>query len=118
MVWMALPPGSGQGVVAMSAMPNCHCPTDRTAYVLNSSAIQYIVTRYVIDNIDYMIDDREILLEPRPRTTFINNGSISQQVTREVEYSYEQSHSWSTTFWLEIGVEATVTAGVPLTKWK
>ena len=68
------------------------------------------------NNSDYIIDNRDLLgqdPETLSRTTLINDRSISQQVTRDVEYSYEQSLSWSTTFGLEIGVSVSVSAGVP-----
>ena len=119
-VYTAVPSGSGQGVRAMSARP-CHCSMDRTAYVLNSTSTQYIVTkpvkRYILKDISYKIDNRQ-LLSQKPEvlatTSLTNEGlTLTDSATRVVSYSYQETHSWSQTFGLEIGVSATVTAGVP-----
>ena len=119
-VWKVITAGSGQGVEAMSARP-CHCDMVATPYVLNTDFIQYIVsrpvTRYILNDISYMLDDRQLLSqEPQvlARTSLINNGVTSQMVSRTITYSYQETHSWSTTFGLEVGVSATVTAGVPM----
>ena len=107
-VWKAITAGSGQGVEAMSAHP-CHCDMVATPYVLNTDTIHF--------DISYMLDDRRLLSqEPQvlARTTLINNGVTSQMVFRTITYSYQETHSWSTTFGLEVGVSATVTAGVPM----
>lgn len=119
-VWKAITAGSGQGVRAMSARP-CHCDMVATPYVLNTDFIQYIVSRpvkrYILNDISYMLDDRRLLSqEPQvlARTTLINNGATSQMVSQTITYSYQEIHSWSITLGLEIGVSATVTAGVPM----
>ena len=118
-VWEAVSSGAGQGVQGMSAVP-CHCGMDRTAYVLNPTYIQYIISKpvqhYYLTNIVYKIDARQILSqEPQilARTTLINNGGLIQEVWRKVTYTYEETYTWSNTVGLEIGISVTVTAGVP-----
>jgi hypothetical protein len=118
-VWRAVPSQSGQDVLAMSARP-CHCGMDRTAYVLNRSYVKYIVSkpvsRYLLNSISYKLDQRDILSQTPEvigHTTACNLGDTVGTATRTIEYSYEETHSWSTTEGLEIGVSITVTAGVP-----
>lgn len=119
-VYTAVPSGSGQGVRAMSARP-CHCWMDRTAYVLNSTSTQYIVTkpvkRYILKDISYKIDSRQLLSQTPDilaTTSLTNEGfTLTDSVTRVVSYSYAETHTWSQTLGLEIGISATVTAGVP-----
>ena len=119
-VWKAVATRSGQEVEAMSAVP-CHCPMNHRAYVLKRDFIQYIVSRpvsrYILTDIIYKIDDRKILnQEPEvlKRTKLINRGTTSQKITRVVDYSYMETHTWSATAGLEIGVSTTVEASVPL----
>ena len=119
-VWRAITAGSGQGVEAMSAHP-CHCDMVAIPYVLNTDFIQYIVSRpvtwYILNNISYMLDDHRLLSqEPKVLacTILINKGETSQMVSRTMTYSYQETYSWSTTVGLEIGVSATVKAGVPM----
>ena len=116
-VYMAVPSGSGQGVTAMSVVP-CYCRMDHTAYVLNSKHIQYIVSKnYTLTNIHYDLDNRHIL-SSRPEvlanTILINKGTTPQSTTRVISYSKEESHSWSKSVGLEIGIEVSFNAKVPL----
>ena len=120
-VWRAVPSGQGQGqgVRAMSAVP-CHCDMDRTAYVLNLDYVQYVtskpVKRYILTSLQYMLENYNVLSqEPEvlARTIIFNHGDTEQVVTRSIEYSYEETYSWDETSGLEVGVEISVTAGVP-----
>ena len=118
-VWRAIPSGWGQGVQAMSARP-CHCSMDRTPYVLNADVVQYLVARpvkrYIITDIVYNIDEHQVLdnvPDVLARTNLINKGTTSQTVNRDIGYSYTESHTWSATAGLEIGISTTVTAGIP-----
>ena len=119
-VYMAVPDGPGQGVRAMSAVP-CYCEMDRTAYVLNIKYIQYIVSkpvkRYTMTNIKYNLDNRHVL-STSPETlanTFLENrGTTPQSTTRVITYSVAESHSWSETVGVEVGVEFSITTSVPL----
>ena len=119
-VWEAVPSGVGQGVRGMSAVP-CHCGMDRTAYVLNPTNIQYIISKpvqhYYLTNIVYNFDARQILSqEPQvlTRTELKNNVSdVVQELSRKISYDYQETYTWSHTVGLELGVSITVTAGVP-----
>ena len=103
----------------MSARP-CHCDMDRTAYVLKPDYVKYIVSkpvrRYLLNSISYKLDQRNILSQTPEiigHTTGCNLGDTVGMATRSIEYSYEETFTWSTTEGLEIGVSITVTAGVP-----
>ncbi len=111
--------GNGQGMQAMGAV-RCHCNMDRTAYVLKASVIQYIqgkpATKYILQNLQYLFEDKisqAASVEQLARTIVENNGANEQSVVREIGYSYEETHDWSSTIGLEVGIEVTVTAGIP-----
>ena len=119
-VYMAVPDGSGQGVRAMSTVP-CYCGMDRTAYVLNRKYIQYIVSkpvkRYTMTNVNYNLDNRKVLStspESLANTFLVNKGTTPQTATRVITYSVSESHSWSATVGIAIGVEFSITTKVPL----
>ncbi len=110
---------NGQGMQAMGAV-RCHCNMDRTAYVLKASVIQYIqgkpATKYILQNVQYLFDDRNVLSnnpEQLARTIVENRGSSEQTVTRSISYTYEETNDWSIEIGLEIGIETSVTAGIP-----
>ena len=114
-VYMAVLYGSGQGVRAMSTLP-CYCGMDRTAYVLNRKYIQYIVSkpvkRYTMTSIKYNLDNRHVLStspEILANTFLENRGTIPQSTTRVITYSIAESHSWSETVGVEVGVEFSIT---------
>ena len=119
-VYMAVPDGSGQGLRAMSTVP-CYCKMDRTAYVLNTKYIQYIVSkpvkRYTMTNVNYNLDNRHVLStspEILANTFLENKGTTPQSSTRVITYSVTESHSWSETVGVEVGVEFSITTSVPL----
>ena len=94
---------------------------DRTAYVLNRKYIQYIVSkpvkRYTMTNIKYNLDNRHVLStspEILANTFLENRGTIPQSTTRVITYSIAESHSWSETVGVEVGVEFSITTSVPL----
>ena len=110
---------NGQGMQAMGTVPS-HGSMDRTAYVLNSSIVQYIVgkpaKKYILQNVQYLFDDRKVVSntpEQLARTIVENRGSTEQKATRTIEYTYEQTSDWSVSAGIEIGVSASVTAGIP-----
>ncbi|PIK48552.1 hypothetical protein BSL78_14577 [Apostichopus japonicus] len=47
------------------------------------------------------------------RTTLVNNGDSTQKAGRSVSYEFSQEYSWGNSVGLEIGVETTVSAGIP-----
>ncbi len=109
----------GQGLQAMGTVPH-HDTMDRTAYVLKASVIQYIVgkpaTKYILTNVEYLFDDRRILSNsPKElkRTVVDNKGITIATAKRSVTYTYQETHDWSSSLGLEIGVSTSVTAGVP-----
>lgn len=109
----------GQSVHAMSAVKK-HGSMDKTAYVLISTHVQYVVgkpaTKYYLTNVVYDFDDSQILSstpETLARTIIENQGETEQSATRSLEYSYEEEHDWSKEYGLEVGVESSVTAGIP-----
>ena len=118
-VYMAVPSGSGQGVRAMSAV-GCYCRMDRRAYVLNRKYIQYIVSkpvkRYTMTNVKYNLDNRNVLSTSPAilANTFFENGGTTPQIsTRVITYSVSESHTWTETAGVEVGVEVSITAGIP-----
>lgn len=109
----------GQGMQAMGAVPR-HGAMDRTAYVLKSNIVQYIIgkpaNKYIISNVEYLFDDRMLLSrtpEELSRTIVHNQGSTVQTVKRTLAYTKEETSDWSSSFGLEIGIEVSVTAGIP-----
>jgi len=119
-VWKAVANGKGQGVEAMSTIRR-HGDMNTGAFVLIPEQVNFVTgkpaKRYILQSVQYLMDDRQIANnEPETiqRTIIENRGDSEQSATREVEYSYEESYSWSNTVGLEVGVAMTVTAGVPL----
>lgn len=119
-IWQANPNGYGQGVIAMSSV-RCHCNMNRNPTVLDPKYVNYVVgkpaKRYILTNVQYLLDDRDLLNqapEVLATTTVINRGSIEQETTRAISYTYEESFSWSDSIGLEVGVSTEITAGVPL----
>ena len=109
----------GQGVNAMKSNLGYKNPK-LSCYVLRSKYVQYVVgqpaTSYVLLDVEYFFDDRQTLSstpEELARTIVENKGSTEQTATRSIEYSYEETHDWSQEYGLEIGVETSVTAGIP-----
>lgn len=110
----------GQGMAAMGAVPYHGGGTDRNAYVLKSSIVQYIVGRptskYILTDLTYFFNDLKTLSntpEQLARTIVFNRGTTTQTVTRSIQYAYEDTRDWSLDVALEIGVSMTVTAGIP-----
>lgn len=119
-VWKARPNGKGQGVEAMSTIRH-HGHMNVLPYVLNPDVIKYIVGKppqsYILQNINYHFDDRKLVnSEPEniARTVIVNQGTTEQTSTRELTYQYDESYSWSHSAGLEIGVETTISSGIPL----
>ncbi len=110
---------AGQGLQAMGTVKR-HGSMDRTAYVLDSSIVQYVVgkptTKYTLTNVNYLFDDQETLSntpEELARTIVENQGTTEQTATRSISYTYEETHDWSREVGLEVAVEISVSAGIP-----
>ncbi len=109
---------NGQGMQAMGAV-RCHCNMDRTAYVLKASVIQYIQgkpdTKYILQNVQYNFSDKiSDAKSAQLARTIVENNSINQQsAVRDIGFTYEETKDWSASVGLEVGIEVSVTAGVP-----
>lgn len=98
-----------------------HGNMDTGAYVLKPELVYYVtgkpVKRYILRNVQYLLDDRE-LVSSEPdillRTVVENEGDVQQTVDREFTYAYTEEYSWGSSVGLEVSVETTVEAGVPL----
>ncbi|PIK55310.1 hypothetical protein BSL78_07782 [Apostichopus japonicus] len=119
-VFKAMSSGNGQGVEAMSTIAH-HGGMNVLPYVLNPSITNYVIGKpakqYILQSIRYLFNDRTIVsTEPDniARTVVVNEGLTEQQATRELDYSFDETYSWGNTAGLEIGVETTISTGVPL----
>ena len=69
-----------------------------------------------MSNTIWIIDCQVLSKSPEILTnTFLENrGTTPQSTTRVITYSVSESHSWSETVGVAVGVEISITTGVPL----